>query len=552
MVEANNISGLLRQKGLTSLGANPRGKQSKSNSACSFNPKISLHSSEAFAGALKATDSDMLQYIDDTASEVFGSRVASPSMDRYNNWSKLGLTNESHLLYSAYIKVRELFGETTLDASNKRLTRAVGKGFTHEFTPAYQTDESRAYADWANNLTKPVAEMIIGSGWAGGTTDYMKGQARPITIADISEQLGRYCNYPIILDFYKSGGLKKLIPMPPYTWVINSDENFLWRDPKAAYIQYDPVTGQEVPNGRIHTKNMVWLSANHDPDQRYGFPFAYNAAVFVDSFRALVDGLEEARDNANPEKVYLAPGKDGRGFSEDERKKLQNTFPKRQQGRGKKLRAFDFYRLLNGVADAKVLSIGTDFFNQLGDADLFRQHIAMIYGISVAIVLGQATFNRATLELLLRMESGARRLWAAHLALVGIFPVFQRVLDSADIPTDQVNCELVWNEEKTPEEMSAEAAFAKESWLDGLIAEESAHIKVCNYLSINPKVDEHRKEQEGKAGKQPPDQNRQTLRVSGLNPNQPLSLLGLDRPSTLNSGSPSSSNNNTNTTHSNM
>jgi hypothetical protein len=539
MVEVRNLAALLREKGLASGPPVARASVAPAQSK-----KIIREQSEAFDGAIQHTDAQMLQFMENLSYQILGSRVASPSHDRYNNWNRIGLTNDSQLLYAAYMKVREMFSETTLDAANKRLTRAVGKGFSHEFSAVVQSDEARACAKWANDLTKHVAEMIIGTGWAGGCTDYKKGQARPITIADISEQLGRYCNYPLILEFWKTGGLRKLRPMPPFTWVINSDENFDWIDPDCAFIQYDPATGQEVGStkdvyaddgqtkvkkvttGRVPTDNMVWLSANHDPDQRYGFPFAYNGAVFVDSFRALVDGLEEARDNANPEKVYLTPGKDGRGFSEDEREKIKNSFPDKSRDRGKKMRAFDFYRILNGVSDAKVLSVGTDYFNQLGDANLFRQHIAMIYGISIAIVLGDAKFNRATLELLLRMEAGAQRLWAAHLTSVGIFQIFQRVLDQANIPTHLITCEVEWKEESTPEEAAAKAAFAKEGWLDGLFSEETAHIKGCNYIGVNPKTDKERKEKEKADGKQIPQQTRQTLRISGLNPNQPLQLPG--------------------------
>jgi hypothetical protein len=486
---------------------------------------------EAFPAPEKPAAKEMSQdelfgTLTQIAYQIFGSRVASPTQDRYNQWSNICLTNDARQLYSAYIKVREMFSETTLNAANKRRSRgAVCKGFTHEFSPVFNTPEAEAAARWANDLTKPAAEMLIGTGWNGGGVDYSRGPDRPVTLADISEQLGRYCNYPLVVQCYKSGGLRQLTPLPPLTWVINTDANFQWKDPEAAYIQFDPATGKEVDNGRVPAKNMVWLSANHDPDQRYGFPEAFNAAVFVDSFRALVEGLEEARINGSPFPVFLTQGKDGRGYNVDELKKLKESLPLAMKERGQRPGAFDFWKILNGVADAKTLSVGTDFFNQFGDADLFRQHMAMTFGISIAIVLGDATFNRATLELLLRMESATQRLWAAHLTLVGVFPLFRRVLDSAGIDKSLVKCDLKWNEERTPEEAAAIATFAKECWQDGLVSEESAHAAACNYIDVDPEVDKKRKEEEQQKGKKPPAQSRQNVRISGLNPKMPLLQL---------------------------
>jgi hypothetical protein len=438
-------------------------------------------------------DQDIWRTVAAMAADILGSRVASPTQDRYNNWNRLCLSNESRELYIAYLKIRELFSDTTLSAANRRLTRgAVSDGFDHEFSPAFNTPESKSAAEWANALTEPAAEMLIGSGWSGGCVDYEIGPDRPTTIADVSEELGKYCNFPLLLSFYKSGGLKSLTPLPPFAWTINSDSNFRWFDKEKAYLQHDTATGRVVENGEIPARNMVWLSANQEPSQRYGFPFAYHASTFVDAFRSLAEGMEEARINGSPFPVFLTPGKEGLGMNVDELVKLKNSFPAAMQSRGERPSPFSLWRILNGVADAKVLSSSTGFFTEFGDAALCKSHIAMIYGLSIAIVEGLGTINRATMALLLRMESAMQRLWASRLALTGVYPTFRRVLDSAGIDKSLVKCELTWREARPPEEMVIESTVAMQAEQQGYISFEGAQSKVCSFLGLDPKIEQER------------------------------------------------------------
>jgi hypothetical protein len=466
--------------------------------------------------------------------QMSGSLVASRSLDEQQNWGKLCFRNDVQQLNGAFRKVRDISSEVTLKATNERLTKgATSKGFTSEFSSARPSDEARALAKIANELTQPAAEMINGTGWAGGAIDFLEGQDRPRTIGDISSQLGRYCNLPIHLSFDKKRNLDTLSVMSPFGWVINSDASFRWKKGEKAYYQFDPATW-EIDKSYF-PENIVWCSANHDPDQRYGFPFAYNLAVHVETLQKLFAGLGDARTAGNPQTYIIAEGRDGGGYDFEEYMKLLESMPEELMARGVDLGPLSnfFFRVLNGKADVKTVTAGTGFFTEFGDADLLRQMIAVCYNLQAALIFGAEKANRATLEFLMRLESAAQRLWALQLTLSLIFPVYKRVLYMASIDTRLIRCDVKWNEEKTPEEMAAESAFAKECWQDDLIAKKSAHEKACSYLTIDPKVDEDRQREEKLSGIKTPKENRANIRMSGFNPL--IKLPGSDIQSQINS-----------------
>lgn len=441
------------------------------------------------------------------------SLVASSSRDAWQNWGKLCLSNDEQLLYAAYLKVKDLFAEPVLAGARKRLTEV--NSFNTEFSSTTNSEESKSFADSANEITRPLEEMINGTGWNGVNTDFLVGQDIPRTISDISSWLATYCNLPIHLEYNDKNRVSKISVLPPYAWKINSDQKFAWKENKHHYSQFDAMTFQvEQP---FYSENIVWASTNHDPDQRYGFPFVYNLAIASDSLRELVDNLSEARIAGSPHFIVSAEGKDGKGFNVDEWMKLFNSLPEQQMALGAKLNPLSnvFNHVFNGKVNADIKSAGTGFFNEFGDADLFIQIIAIGFGVQAALLKGAEKANRATLEFLIRLEQQTKKAWRAVLARSVIFPIYRRALYMARVPTTEITCDIKWEDDDTPEERRDKAAFAKEGWQDGLFAKETAHDIGCSYIGVKPQVDKIRQNQEKVAGVNPPVEQRTNLRISG-------------------------------------
>lgn len=460
--------------------------------------------------------------------QIANSLVASSSRDAWQDWGRLCLNNDEQMLYAAHMKVKSLFAEPVLGGARRRLTEV--NSFNTEFSSVTGSEDSKLFAKAANEITKPLEEMINGTGWNAINTDFLVGQDIPRTLSDISSWLGTYCNLPIHLQYNDRNRINKISILPPYTWKINSDRKFSWKEKACHYTKFDAVTFE--PEQDFYTENIVWASTNHDPDQRYGFPFVYNLAVASDSLKQLTANLSEARTAGSPHFIVAAKGKDGRGFNHEEWMKLFNNLPEQQLALGAKLNALSnaFNHVFNGDVDAKIESASTGFFNEFGDADLFIQIIAIGFGIQAALLKGAEKANRATLEFLIRLEQQSKKAWRAVLARSVIFPIYRRALYMARIPTTEITCDIKWEDEDTPEERSAKAAFAKEGWHDSLFAKETAHEIGCTYIGVKPQVDRIRQKEEKEAGIIPPTENRTNLRISGnkINPQTDLNKQLID------------------------
>ncbi len=455
---------------------------------------------------------------------IHGSLVASRTLDRLNHWNGIAADNDVRRLFDAYVEVKQMFTDPNLAAANKKLTRGAATQFTYEFSAKKPSDQARFHARFANQACEDMAERLNGTGWQGSSDSFLLTN-KIVTIADISEQLGIFCNGVYQIAFHNDGTVADTAVMPPYAWQMRNNHQLRFRSPEQedAYVYYDPATWQE--DSRLKPINAVWYSANHAPDQRYGFPLAYNLHPQVAGLKRLFAGLPDARDNSFPEIVYL---RDDKPASFEQLLKLWESLPEQRLKRGEQLSPEQFRRILTGIRDAKVLNSGTGYFNEFGDAELYQQMIALTFDLQLAVLMGAEKVNRATLEFLMRLLAMAQRLWAAHLTRTLIFPVFWRVLKKAKVDADLVRCEVKWREDETPEEMAAKATFATELQADGRIADETAHIIQCNYLGVEPKTDNERKERERKARESNPETNtvvnskpaeqRTNLRISGLNP----------------------------------
>ena len=470
-------------------------------------------------------------------SELKGSLVASKVLDRINNFSNASASNDVRKLYKIYLEVKQQFANQNLKATNRKITRGATE-FTYEFSAAVKSDEARAHARFATEAVKSIAENLNGTGWGGGSFNPFLQSDQP-TIADISEQLGIYRNGLYQVAFYNDGTPSDAAVMPPYAWKVNTGPNLRFKseDQEDAYVYFDPATW--VPDCQLSPKEGIWYTYGKEIEQRYAVPGAIYLAQPTDGLDSLYSGLSKARDNSFPRTVFL---RDESSVNFDQMLKLWESLPAQILAKGGKISAEQFFNILTGIKDAKILSPGTGAFNEFGDARLYKEVIALAHDLQLAMLEGAEAVNRATLEFLIRLLVLAQRLWNKNLELKLIFPAFRLVLNRLRINYKLVKCEVKWRENETPEEMAAKATFATDIKENGDIAEETCHTIQCNYLGVDPAVDNERKqkEREAKANNNPDKQNsnnqqpeqpeepkeiKHRVRFSGMNP---LSLPGQD------------------------
>ena len=426
--------------------------------------------------------------------------VNSRLRDQYDSWTGIAANNEIRQLYKAYQLIEQLFTNPAMMTPLDRLTRGgASRGFKFEFTPKRKTDQKAKYkSDQANDICSEVADMLNGNGWGGLNRDFMTSPYPNPNLGSLSARLGKYCNMPLHLAWDKRNRLKKITAMPVAAWKINvdSDLNFLKIDPnKSVYEQkdkmnflcYDPGNGFALDDGYM-AENITWGFANRGENDKYGTPLAYNLSIYVYALNELYKGLPEARKMGNPRTVYFA----NENMSTTELGELLDSLPEQMAALGYDLgpmsRAWN--QILHNVRDAKTLNAGTGAFQEFGDDKLLKDMIAIAFNMQPALMSGAENAPRNTLAFLMRLESAAQRIWMLQVITSVILATFQKALWMAGYEdTTDLNCEVFMDEDKTPEELQAEAEFAEKCKvlsLDGKLD------KICGYLSIDPKVEKDR------------------------------------------------------------
>jgi hypothetical protein len=405
---------------------------------------------------------------------VGGSVVASPSLDRlYHQYAQSQEVQDRLLLD---LEIEQTFASEILTkaACDKLARGAVAKGFSLDISPAVDSAEAEYHAKLAEFVLSPIH----------------KNEFTGNKLGDIAFPLLKFANLPIQIVSDEAGNINYLQPHAPFGFKINNDSQFKFKPKqKDAYIQYDISTWQPVVKGIFTESQIVWAALDRQPWERYGNPAIVPALHHA---RGLIRGfgmLPDARDASMPEKVFPAHDINGNPLDEAAIKDLEYQLPASRIARGEKPSPFQA-TILNGGQNPTVLTVGTDYFNQLGDLRKHQELVCVAFGICIAILVGQESVNRATMESLLEALYEGQAIYAGYIEDQIIREVFKRALIWAGVKPNLVQIKIVWSQRKSPDRARSEAIDAMTFTKAGLITPKSASQIVCGYLGLNHKAEQ--------------------------------------------------------------
>lgn len=422
--------------------------------------------------------------------------VRDKQIDRMDNWGVLSARNDVRQLNGVFKTIEALHTDSTLRSVNSSLTKdGIKKGFKFEFSATTNNEDQKVRARIINEICRQVAALINGDQWSH-SDNFLYQQDMPITLADASYNLGMFANIPIHIKYDDKNIMSAFRPLTPFMWQINSDSSFRYIDPEKAFTKFGSET-QELDKSYPAT-NIVWGCAGSSLDYRYAMPASYNLAVEVSTLQHIVNSLKESRTQGSPKTFLFSEGQAGQGLTLQELQRLLDDRPEEALMRGDYLGPLAnlWNQVIPGKGDVKTVNAGTGLFNEFGDANLVREIITASYNQHFGLFFDTHKANRSTLDFIIRMRSEARRAWKMNLVLSIIFPTFRRQIVAAGIDSTGLICEVTFDEEKTFEELEAETNLAITLRKEKLLSWDSAHSVGCKAISIDPKVDKEKMDQE--------------------------------------------------------